>query len=256
MKQYEAVCKKEISQSIRNHGRLLGLELMHQAQPFSKGGAGKALMLGEGAIAKDLNTIFIVLNEFWTEQFKEAKRLNRGLYRKDGTMWLSDEYELKESESAIRAFHQQLRKTGSGGRPPRRGDKTIGRHKSAQFAVVPQELLSAYKKEVIKWVGWAKAGWAKAAQECKADTKAAAKMSGIPRWIKRHMGLAKGGAVDMTNGWWNTSGNPRVILKSGVGYQSKVISRGQITNAVNFVRGKYIRFLGYAIRAELKKAGA
>jgi hypothetical protein len=252
MKQYEAVCKKEIGQQIRNHGRLLGLELMHQAQPFSKGGAAKAKRQGEGAIAKDLNMIFIVLNDYWLSRFRDAKESNQDLYRKDGTPWLTDKYRLADTLNQIKEWHKSQRRKETG-RPSFRGDKTMGRHKAHEYMVAPKRLIEKAKKELQKAVGWSKAGWAKAAQECKADTKAAAKLSGIPAWIKRHVGAARGTAVDMTEGWWNTSGNPKVVLRSGVSWQSKILPDSRKRNAVNLTRGKFIRFLSMAIKAELKK---
>jgi hypothetical protein len=252
MKQYEAVCKKEVSQQIRNHGRLLGLELMRQAQPFYEAGGQKAAKeQGEGAISSDLNAIFIVLNAYWTERFKESKSINKGLYNKQGEEWLSDKYELAGTLREILDWHRK-QKAGKR-RPSKRGDKTMGRHKSQEYMVAPESLIKRAYKQIIKAVGWSKAGWAKAAQECKADTKAAAKLSGIPLWIKRHVGAARGNVVDMTNGWWNTSGNPKVILRSGVNWQSKIITEKQRRDSSNLTRGKFIRFLSTAIRAELKK---
>jgi hypothetical protein len=255
MKQYEAVCKKEVSQQIRNHGRLLGLELMRQAQPFYEAGGQKAAKEhSELAILRDLWGMFIVLNEVWAARFKEAKSFNRGLYTKEGKEWLSDKYHLAKTMQEIVAFHRQ-QKAGKR-RPSKRGDKTIGRHTPHEYMVVPKELMLKAHKQIVKAVGWSKAGWAKAAQECKADTKAAAKLSGIPAWIKRHVSAARGNVVDMTNGWWNTSGNPKVILRSGVQWADKVLSQNQIRNAVNMTRGKFIRFLSRSIKAELKKQAA
>jgi hypothetical protein len=249
MKRYEEVCKKEVSQQIRNHGRLLGLELMRQAQPFGIDRGAK--QLGEGAISRDLNSIFIILNSYWAERFKDAKSVNEGLYTKEGEEWLSDKYELAGTLQEILDFHRK-QKAGKR-RPSKRGDKTIGRHSPHEYMVAPESLVKKAYKQIVKAVGWSKAGWAKAAQECKADTKAAAKLSGIPAWIKRHVGAANGAVQDMTNGWWNTSGNPKVVLRSGVPWQSKILSKNQTVDAVNLTRGKFIRFLSAAIRAELKK---
>jgi len=250
MKRYEEVCKKEVSQQIRNHGRLLGLELMRQAQPF--GIDRKARDAGEGAIRKDLNMVMVVLNDYWHRRFKDAKEVNESLYNKAGEPWITDKYRLATTIKEITAWLKQNRNPNTG-RPSKRGDKTIGRHKAHEYMVTSEMLLEKAKKEVAKAVGWSKAGWAKAAQECKADTKAAAKLSGIPAWIKRHVGAAAGGAQDMTNGWWNTSGNPKVVLRSGVPWQSKILSKNQTIDSVNLTRGKFISFLSRSIRAELKK---
>jgi hypothetical protein len=253
MKQYEAVCKKEVSQQIRNHGRLLGLELMRQAQPF--GIDRNAKESGEGAIRKDMNMIFVILNDYWMSRFKDAKQVGESLYNKAGEPWITDQYNLVTTISEVKAWLKKNRNPNTG-RPSKRGDKTIGRHKAHAYMVMSEKLLEKAKKHVVKAVGWSKAGWAKAAQECKADTKAAAKLSGIPLWIKRHVGAAKGAARDMTNGWWNTSGNPKIVLRSGVPWQSKILSKNQTIDAVNLTRGKFISFLSRSIRAELKKQKA
>jgi hypothetical protein len=253
MKQYEAVCKKEVSQQIRNHGRLLGLELMRQAQPFyAAGSQAKGKEAGEKAIYKDMWMVFIILDDYWHRAFKDAKQIGRSLYTKGGEPWITDQYQLATTIGEVKAWLKKNRNPNTG-RPSKRGDKTIGRHKAHAYMVMSEKLLEKAKKHVVKAVGWSKAGWAKAAQECKADTKAAAKLSGIPAWIKRHVGAAAGGAQDMTNGWWNTSGNPKVVLRSGVPWQSKILSKNQTIDSVNLTRGKFISFLSRSIRAELKK---
>lgn len=252
MKQYEKVMRVGISQSVRNHARILGIELMHQTQPFSKGGAGKAKELGEGAIAKDILHVFVVLDSYWLNRFKDAKQVNQSLWRKDGTEWLTDKYQLADTLSEARAWLKSRRKKTTG-RPPERGDLTIGRHTAHQFMVAPKSLIRKLIREVGKMVGYSKAGWAAAAQDCKADTKAASRGAGIPAWIKRHLNRSKGFAKDHTNGWWNTGGNPRVILTSGVKWMSSILSKSQITYAVNDTRKRYLKFLTATLRAEMRK---
>jgi hypothetical protein len=250
MKRYEEVCKKEVSQQIRNHGRLLGLELMRQAQPF--GIDRKARDAGEGAIRKDLNMVMVVLNDYWHRRFKDAKEVNESLYNKAGEPWITDKYRLATTIKEITAWLKQNRNPNTG-RPSKRKDKTMGRHKAHEYMVTSERLIEKAKKEVAKAVGWSKAGYAKAAQECKADTKAAAKLSGIPLWIKKHVGAARGTAHDQTEGWWGKTNNPKITVKSGVQWMDKILSEKQKENAKNLTRGKFIRFLSAAIRAELKK---
>jgi hypothetical protein len=43
------------------------------------------------------------------------------------------------------------------------------------------------------------------------------------------------------------------VLRSGVPWQSKILSKNQTIDAVNLTRGKFISFLSRSIRAELKK---
>jgi hypothetical protein len=255
MKRYEEVCKKEVSQQIRNHGRLLGLELMRQAQPYyEKGGIKERYARMKKIISGDINSVVIALNDYWQARFNEArsKSIKWRLYNKKRESWLTDEYRLINTLSELKAYYK-AQKNPNRGRPGPRGDKTIGRWKGVGFPVVPFELMVKLREQLQSRIFWSKAGWAKAAQECKADTKAAAKLSGIPLEIKRHVANARGAVQDMTNGWWNTSGNPKVVLRSGVPWQSKILSDNQRRDAVNLTRGKFIRFLSAAIRAELKK---
>jgi hypothetical protein len=250
MKQYEGVCKKEVSQQIRNHGRLMGLELMRQAQPF--GIDRNAKESGEGAIRKDLNMVMVILNDYWHRRFKDAKEVNESLYNKAGEPWLTDKYRLATTIQEIIAWLKKNRKANTG-RPSYRKSKDIGRHTAHEYMVTSERLVEKAKKEVAKAVGWSKAGYAKAAQECKADTKAAAKLSGIPLWIKRHVGAARGTAHDQTTNWWGKSSNPKITLRSGVRWMDKLLTEKQKENAKNLTRGKFIKFLSTAIRAELKK---
>jgi hypothetical protein len=249
LKEYERVTGKTIAQSVRNHGRLLGLELMRQAQPFGKDRNAKDS--GENAIRKDMNMIFVILNDYWMARFKDAKQVGESLYNKAGEPWITDQYNLVTTISEVKAWLKKNRNPNTG-RPSKRGDKTIGRHKAHEYMVGHEKLMEKAKKEVAKAVGWAKAGWAKAAQECKADTKAAFKMTGIPLWIKRHIQSARGAARDKTA----STNNPRVTLNSGVRYMSKILSKNQKDAAVNVMRQKWIKSMTYEIKAELKKVKA
>jgi hypothetical protein len=249
LKEYERVTGKTIAQSVRNHGRLLGLELMRQAQPFyKKKDDAKAFERGDGAVRKDMNMIFVILNSYWMSRFKDAKEVNESLYNKAGQPWLTDKYRIANTLSEIRAWHKSQR-SKTNGRPSKRGDKTIGRHKEHEYMVTTLDLLQRAKDETAKAVGWAKAGWAKAAQECKADTKAAAKLSGIPNWISRHLSGARGTAEDKTN----NAKNPHVRLRSGVPYMSRILSQNQINGTLNQSRKNWISMMSRAIKAELKK---
>jgi len=126
---------------------------------------------------------------------------------------------------------------------------------AASYIVVSEKLADKCKKQAQKAVGKSRAGWAKAAQDCKADTRAQEKLSGIPSWVKRHMATSGGNAVEMDKSFFGggTAGNFRVILRSGVPYASSLLSRQVIADKANIARGRMAKFFKSAIRAELKK---
>jgi hypothetical protein len=251
LKEYERVTGKTIAQSVRNHARLLGLELMRQAQPFyEKGAQKKAKEDSMRAISGDINSVVIALNQFWMAKFNNAraKSIKWRLYNKNREPWLTDEYRLISTLDELKAYYN-AQKNPNRGRPAKRGDKTIGRHKAHGYPVVKFSLMKKLRVELQKRIGWSKAGWARAAQECKADTKAAFKMTGIPAWIKRHVSSARGTAEDFTN----RKGNPHVRLRSGVPWMSKILSQNQRDAAKNAMRQNWIKSMDYEIKAELKK---
>jgi len=253
---YERVIGKEVGQQVRNFSRVLGLELMRNSQPHwpRKGKDNTSLIKGEDRIGKDLNQYLIALNSYWMDAFKAAKSMSRSLYRKDGTPWLTDEYRFAETANEVKKWYKPMRSERTG-RPPRRKSKDIGRHKAALYLVVPKELIAAVKQKMRLAVGKSRAGWAKAAQDCKADTKAAAKGAGIPKWVRRHMDKSTGSAKQMQQSFFGggTAGEMRIILRSGVPWASRLLTRKVIADTANIVRRNMAKFIQKKIRAELKK---
>jgi hypothetical protein len=241
---------------VRNFSRVLGLELMRNSNPFweKSGKHSTAKEKGEEAISKDLNQYLIALTSYWMDAFKDAKARGQSLYKKDGTAWLTDEYRFAETVDEVKRWYQPMR-SGRTGRPPKRGDKTIGRHKAATYLVVPKHLIAKVKTQMNKAVGKSRAGWAKAAQDCKADTKAATKATGIPPWVKRHLGSSSGNATEMQKSFFGGGGAGafRIILRSGVPYASRLLTSKTIADTANIVRNNMAKFIQRTIRAELRK---
>ncbi len=259
MKQYGKICGKTVAQTLRNHSRLLALELMKLTAPPQLGGAGAAAAKAKAttAVWRDVGYTMLGLNSVWNarwEAFQNKKRKSeRRFYTKKGRIWLTDSFRFVGSAAAAIAHHEAERQRGPGKyKPPQRRSPYDGRWKAMHMVVMQKSVLAAARKKIAEKIGYAKSGWADAAQACRADTKAAAKLSGIPAWVRRNMGKAGGTAHDMTEGWWNAAGNPRVRLSSGVKHMDKMLSRNQIRGRVDFVRYKYIKFLQAAIRADIK----
>jgi len=261
MMQYEAVTGKTVSQTVRNFSRVLALELMKRTAPPQIGGsATEAKKTGEQAITKDISLTTNGLNAQWLARYKEAIDLGltsktREFRRKDGSVWLTDKFDFTASLETALAHHQQERKRGRGGyRPPVRKTKDVGRWKAWSMLVVPLSVEQSMRKKLIKKVGIAKAGWAQAGQECKADTKAAETLRGIPAWVKRHMVAGRGSARDRAGvRRWRAAANPRISISSGIRHMDQLLKRGDVQGRLDFVRGKYLRFLTTAIKAELQK---
>jgi hypothetical protein len=254
MEQYERVTGKEVTQQIRNFSRMLGIELMRQSRPFWVKSPNESKEKTERAVLKDMHQYLIVLNQASQDAWAEAKTAKRSLYRKDGTEWLTDEYRMATTAKEVKEWYNKMR-SPSTGRPPRRGDKTIGRHTAATFLVIPQSILKKVKAEILRAVGKTRAGWAKAAQDCKADTKAAAKLSGIPAWVKRHLPKSSGNAVEMDKSFFGSRNSKhfRVIMRSGVPYASRLMPQKVIRDTANIVRGRMAKFISRTISAELRK---
>jgi len=253
---YEKVIGKEVNQQVRNFSRVLALDLMRNSQPnWDKNGKNKdALIKSKEAISKDINQYLIPLRSFWMDAFKEAKSLGLSLHKKDGTPWLTDEYRFAKTVKEVLAWYNPMRSKRTG-RPPKRGSKTIGRHTAAMYLVVPKELIAKVARKMNLAIGKSRAGWAKAAQECKADTKAASKGSGIPRWVKRHMGNSHGSAREKGGSFFGkgTAGEMRIILRSGVPWASRLLTDKTIADTANIVRSNMAKFIQKTIRAELIK---
>jgi hypothetical protein len=253
---YEKVIGKEVGQQVRNFSRVLGLELMRNSQPnWEKNGKNEdALIKSKEAISKDIHQYLIPLRSFWMDAFKEAKSLGLSLHKKDGTPWLTDEYRFAKTVKEVLAWYKPMRSKRTG-RPPKRGSKTIGRHTAAMYLVVPKELVAAIKQKMQLALGKSRAGWAKAAQDCKADTKAAAKGAGIPKWVQRHMDKSTGSAKQMQQSFFGggTAGEMRIILRSGVPWAGRLLTRKVIADTANIVRSNMAKFIQRTIRAELKK---
>jgi hypothetical protein len=239
MREYERVIGKNISQQIRNYSRLAALDLMRQTIPY--GQSAKEKRSGEKAINTSLLRAFRVLA---ASEFRIAKSVKKhgSNYAKvehwpdRKLFWVDVNNAFLETESAIKAHHQALRRKG---RVP----------KNSQYAIVPEPVFKRYQKAVHALVGYAKAGWAAAAQKVRADTEAAETGKGIPAWIKRHIGKHNPTVTDRTN----DKKNPRVTWDSSVSFMDQVLPASSAYASLHIVRGKMLNFLNKTIRAELRK---
>jgi hypothetical protein len=246
MTRYKQIIGKEVSQQVKNHARLLCVELGKQTQPFGYG--KESLYLGEDAVIGDIRANVIGLSPYWLEQYEAVHGAggSNGLYRKDGTMWISDTHEIARGLGALKDKYEKLRRKQTG-RPPKRGARDIGRWVSQTLIVTSQDLVEdTFIPLKRRAVGWAKGSWAAAAMQCGADVGNA--LRGFPPWVKRHAAKAPGSANKRGIGM-----DTMVYCESGTGYTGRILSKTQRSNSVNLVRGKFIRFINYAIKGELKR---
>lgn len=213
MAELERVTGKSVETQLNRSARLLCVELARQTQPF--GNDKNARESGENAILGDLGKIF----------FTVEKRTNRTRNFMD--------------LSAAMDFHKQNK---------RRGGRTAKLPPNKR-GTVTQSTFKKLLKTLQKRVGLGKAGWATAALAVGADVGDA--LRGIPAWVKKHAGIARGASRKKGRGV-----NFRVVMTNAMQYASGLLTQAQIRDAVNLQRGKFLLSLQAALRAEYKKRSA
>ena len=253
MTQYSILVKKEVTQIVHNSARICCVELARFTQPY--GFDKTSMQKGETAIANDIRSISKPINNYWLQQFEElfgSGDKSRSLRRKDGSIWLEQTDRLIKTEEALHDMHQKLRSksTGRTTRAGLIGDRTIGRTKARDIAIVSQKILESYIKNTIKKAGTVKAGWASAALLCKADVRVP--LRGIPKWVTRNA-ASRHASVDNTK----ASGiGFKVVLRNKIKYASSTLSKANEAVAVNVAKNKMINFMNAAIRyIKAKEAG-
>jgi hypothetical protein len=107
--------------------------------------------------------------------------------------------------------------------------------------------LISYIKERQARVGMTKAAWAAAALQVNADVKDA--LSGIPAWVKRHVGKVPAAVVDNSEAI-----APKITLTNKLPWADKALRPEDHKEAIRISREKFYKSMGTEIRYALKKA--
>ena len=219
--------KKEWSVVVKQVARLMCVNLAFQTQPF--GGDKGAKLVGEKAVTRDLAKVFADLpatfeslqlkaqamaDAFWKAAKKKDWTEARRILRSSGTMWRNVEISPFDAK-----YHIANR--------DRRG--RVKRHVPAQI-VTDNKKLAEYRRRKVKMVGFAKAGWAAAAESLSGNTR------GIPQFVTRHKQRAPGRAVDNSE----SKNDPHVSLHNDVGYIGVACPPQQIARALQYQRQKFL----------------
>lgn len=233
--------KKSYPQVVKSNGRLIGVNLAYQTQPFGDDSSAKEK--GEKAVQRDLKKVFadaprtyLMLREFDEEM---AKAFYKAMLQKN---WPEAQRILRSSATSWRnvevsPFDETLHKKS---RNSRGG---VSRHVPAQVVTSGARKLDAYTRKKVRLVGWGKAGWAAATMKLSGNTR------GIPQFVTRHKNNAPGAARDLTN----NPDNPHVILTNNVKYVDTICSQTQIAAALSIQRDKMLAHVDKVTKAAADK---
>lgn len=227
---------RDLADELVATARLLAVSLAHSTQPYGNGQAAR--QAGEQRVEQDIRKVFLTPSGVYQALVSddspgEARGFWAALRAGDeGRMRAIMEANAISVEIGVQpdpALHQASR-------------NRRGRVKGApKMLVTRPPVLSAYIARVKKRVGFAKAGWAKAADDCGGHR-------GIPAWASGRHSSAPGGAlID------RSPVHPAVILRNEVGYIRDVLPDSQVQTAVGIAYEKLLKRLNIILR---KRAAA
>lgn len=268
LQMYAEIVGKDAAEALRRHARLAAVDLSNSTTPFSRGGgmSQKAKGLGEGAVQRDILKVYYPATG---GKFRaQATRIARGALIKKGNKNASANaekfkdrflrYQMSDNTAAMAKIAADMRfknvmldrfDPAKHRRARGRGGKV---HSVASTLVIGAERdMEKYIASTQKKVGLTKAGFALVAQKIPTNNKGNP-MSGIPAWVKRHVGRASGRMVDLTQGGL-LNRNIRVRMTNATPWASETITNLQINHSLQSTRRRFIKYMNAQIRYELKR---
>ena len=240
---------------VRQHARLLAVELANRTQPFSVSATGQkiseagksaankgkfAVEVGVTNVFRSRKTLQTVVDKTQNESLKNRLQnlINAGKNKSIGEVFKSvgmvNEYELV-SKSGFAAIHKSHRSKKSG--------RTWSPKKTMYIATSG---LPTYIKEVQKRVGYSKSAWADCARQIGGLKGDGAR--GIPAFAKSKNHKSAGRIVDGIS-----SRNPFIRMSSDISWASRVLPNSQIKVAHHVVRNKMIKEADKMTKAAARK---
>lgn len=240
--------EKTIPVLVRQHARLLAVELANRTQPFSVGGKVKnAQIVGKNAVNNDIFKVFrtkktlqSVIDKTRRKQYREYLQniLIEGNYKKIGEAFkevgMIDQYELL-SKSAISAKHKS-----------HRNKKTGRTYSPKRNMFIVKSGLPTYVNQMEKRVGFSKSAWAHCARligGIKGDPA-----RNIPAFAKSKNHQPHGKIIDRIN-----KKNPYITMTSTIPWASRILPSNEIKIAHHIVREKMIKMANYMIKHAAKQ---
>jgi hypothetical protein len=223
-----------LSEEIIRTARLVAVSVAHSTQPFGKDTATRDS--AERRVAKEIGYVFTTPASVFS---MIENKSGRGAA---GTFWVA------HKAGDLAAMKDVMDREGLGlgilKKPEKalhqtRRDKTSGRviNKNATHLVTDTLARERYIKQRQRKVGFAKSGWAAAADACGGHR-------GIPQWASsRHKGRAPGGAIISRD-----AVHPKVEIFNNVDYIDRVCDPTMISQAVEIAYEKLFKRIQILIR--------
>jgi len=226
IRRFAEITGASLSEEIIRTARLVAVSVAYSTQPYGKTPAVK--LQAEKGVKRDIRRVFAtpsslfnvieekygegVAKEFWrAHKANDEAKMRAVMDRESMGMTI-----IRSPEKSI---HQK-----------RRGARGRVSGKRAFHLVTDTQSLDRYIAERQRKVGFAKSGWAAAADACGGHR-------GIPAWASsRHKGRAPGGAIINRD-----SIHPKVVLFNHVEYITEVCPPDEISDAVRIAYMRLIK---------------
>jgi hypothetical protein len=234
IRRFSDITGASLAEEIIRTARLVAVSVAHSTQPYGKDAATKAT--GERRVKNDINRVFTTpsgvfgiiekksgtgaANRFWAAHKASDNAAMKNIMD-------SESLGLGIIQKPDKSIHQARR------------NKSSGRvtNKNPTHMVTDTRARDRYIAERQRKVGFAKSGWAAAADACGGHR-------GIPQWASgRHKGRAPGGAIIERD-----SVHPRVVLYNNVSYIDRVSDNSQIDAAVAIAYERLMKRIQILIR--------
>lgn len=196
--------------------RLAAVQLARRTQPFGDGKAAKDT--GEKRVAEDISRVFLTPASAFSFLDEKDPNIASAFWRayRNPDSWATDisgpfiSYGITVSDVPDPQIHRAAR-TKNGG---------VHKNYRARQLVLQEEKLAGYIAQKKKMVGFAKSGWAKAADDCGGHR-------GILAWASsRHKGSHGSALID------RNPFAPKVLLENHVTYVSDILPDNEAQKAV------------------------
>ena len=277
MQKYQDITGKQIAATMRRGARLLAVNLAYSTPPYGK--TPDSLKLGEIAVQNDILRAYmpaapiktkhprdkeslrqivkrVIVRDYklrdaiisaidMANRIKNRRKPQNRITSKSRALGLSDLRvllgqaegfkKLMVDQGVDRSIHSRIR--NSYGR--------VSKKWQTRTVVYQSRDLEKFVAEKQKLVGMSKAGWAAAALQVNADVKDA--LSGLPAWVKRHVGRVAASVNDKSE-----SSKPDIILTSRLPWADKALRPKDHKEAIRISRQKFFNSMGKELRACLK----
>ena len=236
---FTAMTGRSLTEEIIAMARLTAVELARQTQPW--GNTKAAEETGKARVSSDINRVFRTPSSIYSE-IRDQKESEASLFWK---AYEDRDDSFMEEIMNRNSINLQVYAVPSPAihRAARTKKGAVHKNYRAKQMVMYPESLQKYVKEKQQLVGFAKSGWAKAADMCGGHR-------GIPAWASsRHNKYGNGGAIIDRNHI-----RPSVVLQNSVNYVSDILVSYAIDKAIADAYYRTSKRIQMMIRANAKKA--